>query len=388
MLQKIRIIVSEMSIRVLLCSPYGYGDNSVIGGIAIWGRNIVSYSKSIDTSIDIVPVSFDRHSYIGDRTSLIKRLYTGVKELSKAVKTSISYIEAEKVDVVHICSSASFSLLKDYVLVKKAKKKNVKTVVHFHFGRIPELSKSRNWEWKLLQRVVKLADKVITMDMSSYGTLRKHGFQNVDYCPNPVSLQILDFIENKRINIKRQPNKIVFVGHVLPTKGVFELVEACSQIKNVNVHIIGKAESAVRTELERLIIDKYGKEWLNLWGELSHDKVIEEMLSSSVFVLPTYTEGFPNVILESMACACPIVTTPVGAIPEMLDANSSEPCGILVPVGNVDSLRNAIITMLDNGQVADAYAKRAEQKVRQEYAMDKVWKRLENIWISLISDIK
>lgn len=370
-----------MSKRVLLCSPYGNGDNAVVGGIAIWGRNVISYSKSVDTPIDIIPVSFDRHSYIGDRASLLVRLYSGVKELSKAVKTSISYIEEGKIDVVHICTSASFSLLKDYILIKTAKKRNVKTVVHFHFGRIPELSKSKNWEWKLLKKVVSLADKVVTIDMGSYETLRKNGFQNVDYCPNPLSLHILDFIDDIRPKVEKQPNKIVFVGHVLPTKGIFELVKACSQIDDVEVHIIGKAEPAVRGELEHLAFNKNDGKWMILRGELSQDKVIEEMLSSSVFVLPTYTEGFPNVILESMACACPIVTTPVGAIPEMFDANSSEPCGILVPVRDVDSLRDAIETMLNDVQTAGEYGKRAERKVRQEYSMDKVWQHLEDIWI-------
>ena len=376
-----------MSKRVLLCSPYGNGDNSVVGGIAIWGRNVISYSKSIDTPIDIVPVSFDRHSYIGDRTSLITRLYRGLKELSNAVKISISYIEKGKIDVVHICTSASFSLLKDYFLIKKAKKKKVKTVVHFHFGRIPELAKSNNWEWRLLKMVAKLTDKALTMDMRSYETLKKNGFQNVDYCPNPLSPQILNFIDDIRSKVAKQPNKIIFVGHVLPAKGVFELVKACSQIDNVEVHIIGKAEPAVIVELEQLAINKNDGKWMKLRGELSHDNVIEEMLSASVFVLPTYTEGFPNVILESMACACPIVTTPVGAIPEMLNANSIKSCGILVPVGDVNSLRDAIVVMLNDVQQAEEYAKNAKQRVRQEYSMDKVWKNLENIWINVISGL-
>ena len=386
MLQKIRIIVSEMSKRVLLCSPYGNGDNVVVGGIAVWGRNVISYSKSIDSPIEIIPVSFDRHSYIGNSASLLARLYRGVIELSKAMKTSILYIEKGKIDVVHICTSASFSLIKDYILIKKAKKRNVKTVVHFHFGRIPELSKSKNWEWKLLKKVVNLADKVITMDMNSYETLKKNGFQNVDYCPNPISLQILNFIYDVRPKVEKQSNKIVFVGHVLPTKGVFELVQACSQIENVEVHIIGKAVPAVSSELERIAIDKNDGKWMKLRGELSHDKVIEEMLSASVFVLPTYTEGFPNVILESMACACSIVTTPVGAIPEMIDANSNNPCGILVPVGDVASLRDAIVAVLNDVQLAREYAKRAERKVRQEYSMDKIWMHLENIWINITSE--
>ena len=229
--------------------------------------------------------------------------------------------------------------------------------------------------------VAKLTDKALTMDMRSYETLKKNGFQNVDYCPNPLSLQSLNFIDDIRSKVAKQPNKIVFVGHVLPTKGIFELVKACLQIDDVEVHIIGKAEPAVRSELEHLAFNKNDGKWMILRGELSQDKVIEEMLSASVFVLPTYTEGFPNVILESMACACPIVTTPVGAIPEMFDANSSEPCGMLVPVRDVDSLRDAIETMLNDVQTAGEYGKRAERKVRQEYSMDKVWQHLEDIWI-------
>jgi glycosyltransferase involved in cell wall biosynthesis len=60
----------------------------------------------------------------------------------------------------------------------------------------------------------------------------------------------------------------------------------------------------------------------------------------AIFVLPTYTEGFPNVILECMASGCPIITTPVGAIPDMLQFGSTQACGACVDVKDVQGLKN------------------------------------------------
>ena len=99
-----------------------------------------------------------------------------------------------------------------------------------------------------------------------------------------------------------------------------------------------------------------------------------------VFVLPTYTEGFPNVILESMACGCAIATTPVDAIPEMLDMASAEPCGLCCEPKDVESLCRNIQYFLDHTDKARAYGHRAAQRVKDMYAMAKVWEQVVGIW--------
>ena len=109
------------------------------------------------------------------------------------------------------------------------------------------------------------------------------------------------------------------------------------------------------------------------------------MMSAGVFVLPTYTEGFPNVIIESMACGCPIVTTDVGAIPEMLDIEHGFSYGICVKPKDVEGLKNAVEKMLNDRDYALQCGKNAQLRVQEQYAMSVVWNQLTSIWTSLIN---
>ena len=275
-------------------------------------------------------------------------------------------------------------MIKDYILIKRARRKGVKSVIHFHFGRIPELSKKMNWEWKCIVSVMKTVDVAITMDKASTKTLEQVGFTNVKYCPNPLTVNVLSCIERNK-DIFACPRKIVYVGHVIPTKGVYELVKACAKCDDISLKMVGKVQPNTKIELISLAKGCNNAEWLEFTGEIPHEKVIAEILSSSIFVLPSYTEGFPNVVLEAMACSRPIVATSVGAIPEMLDINSHEPCGIIIPAKDVDALYSAISLLLNNPQMAKDLSINAYKRVIDTYAIDKVWKILESIWRDIVA---
>ena len=229
--------------------------------------------------------------------------------------------------------------------------------------------------------------QIILIGVEHDDSLEKSGildYENVRYCPNPITTASLAQIEHYSLQTRRSENKIIFVGHVLPTKGIFELIEACKTIGNIQLHIIGKISETMNNNLIKLIHDISAEQCIKICGELSHDTVIKEMLSASVLALPSYTEGFPNVILESMACGCPIIATPVGAIPEMLNMDSEQPCGIVVPVKNVSALHNAITTIINNKTQADSFAMRARKRVMQNYTTEKVWENLKSVWEGLI----
>ena len=358
--------------KILLATPYG----AAIGGIARWSQHIVKYYNERgheDCEMDILPMG--RQSFTNINSAL-KRVYYGIKDYYSFLKEEKRMMRRKKYDLFHLVSSASLSLLKDLIMLHTARKRGVKTLVHFRFGRIPKLSEKKNWEWKMVCKVVALSDTTIVLDKASLETLHKAGYKNVVLLPNPVAPRVTELIE--KINIKeREARTLLFAGHGIRTKGVYELVNACKQIPNIKLRMIGNISDEVKNELQ-LMADN--SDWLDVAGEYPYEKTILEMLSCDVFVLPTYTEGFPNVILESMACGCAIVTTPVGAIPEMLEKEDGKNYGILVAPKDVNELKDGIREMIDNENLKQECRRNVQQRVNERYNIDSVWKQMLEIW--------
>ena len=364
-------------IRVLFVSPLG---NEKSGGIAKWTSNILDFYKKQKNGVELIHCYNSDIIAAFDGDTIMSRIKKGIQNYLPLYKQVKSYIKNNNLDVLHICTSASISLIKDIAILKLAKRNNIRTIVHFHFGRIPIIYKSFNWERVLINYVVKIADQVVVMDNYSYLTLKNRGFSHVYNIPNPLSLETENIIESNRNKFSRQSNKVVFVGQLLETKGIFELINAAKNIHHITVKMIGVCPNQdIMSEIENSAGKDY-KNWLCITGALPYETVIKEMLSASVFVLPTYTEGFPNVIIESMACSCPIVTCPVGAIPEMLNINGNKPCGICVPPKDGNALKNAIIKMLENPEQASVMGTNARARVLSEYSINSIWEKLCCIW--------
>jgi len=358
--------------NILICTPF-----SGTGGISTWSKHIKTfYSLNFSTfNVDFFELDRCKQSNVG-----IKRLFIGIFDYLQLYFSYKKKIKDNPPALIHFVSSASLSLMKDLLFLNYAKKKKINTVIHFHFGRIPDILTNKNWEYKLLMKVIAKCDRVIVIDKLSYNSLLNHGINKVNLLPNPLADRTISII--KQIEIKREKNKIVFAGHMVETKGVFELIKACEKLTakyNLSLSMNGLLKDDMKQKIALMFNNKIPS-WLLLNGNQPYEKVIKEMLSAAVFVLPTYTEGFPNVILESMACGCSIVTTPVGAIPEMLDKDSKESLGIFVPVKDIDALEKAIEKMLNEEAFAIHCGEEARKKVFRSYTMDIVVAQMENIW--------
>lgn len=370
-----------MKLSVLLCTPFEQKPGIVSGGVNVWGQNIVKYHADHGADVDMTVISYDRRFMVQEGTSYIARIFWGIKEYLVAIVKTKKEIRVRHYDVLHLCSSAHMSLFKDYIVVRMANKNKTKSVIHFHFGRIPDLIKCGNWEWRMITKIAKHATAIVVMDQSSLNALKTEGINNVYYVPNPLSEIVINQIEECGWkNVERLENKVLYVGHVIPTKGVYELVEACRDISGVSLEIVGTVSEQVKRDLLNIASYSEYDGWLNIRGGVSHEKVIEKMLSTRIFVLPSYTEGFPNVILESMACECSIVSTFVGAVPEMLHIGREDVCGICVNPRDKEQLKNAIKKMLEDHDFAKTCGKNAKRRVYEMYTMPSVWHQLIEVW--------
>lgn len=366
--------------KVLFCTPYLTGNGIVQGGIIVWANNILDYYRSIESDVDLVPISYDRRYGVQEDSDPFIRVVYGVRDYWQAIRSTKAYLKSNHVDVLHLCTSAQLSLYKDLYVLKMAKKKGAKTVIHFHFGRIPELMKADNREAKMIKRVCKVADTVIVMDQRSQDALLAEGFTNVHNLPNPLSMGIIEEVKKLKGTISRVENRVLYVGHIIPSKGITELVKACAQVDGIELLLIGTVSDEYLKELQSIANSKNDGFWLKYRGKMPHNKVIGEMLAAGIFCLPSYTEGFPNVILESMACGCSIIATPVGAIPEMLQFGNHEMGGLKVEVKNADYIVQQLRVFLSDNELRDICRNNAVKRVNEMYAVPVVWEQLLNIW--------
>jgi len=287
-----------------------------------------------------------------------------------------------KPTVLHITSSATLGLIKDIIIIRLAKLMKTPIVIHWHFGRIPDLARIHNWEWRFLKYVVRNSDSSIVIDQKSYETLLAQGFNNVENIPNPIPFDIEQRAKELLTqNSIRSSGKVIFVGHVIRDKGVFELVEACTDISEIQeLIIIGPYEEDIKKQLITLAKRKKDGNWLKLLGQQNKDFVLYSMAKSQILILPSYTEGFPNVVIEAMAMGCAVIATDVGAIPEMINYGYKNPCGICVPPQNVEKLKGAILELIENPENANIMGQRGIEKVLCNYTLEKVVKQYLRVW--------
>lgn len=371
-------------LKVLLVSPYS---KVKVGGIGTWTKIMLDYCKDrqdVELYFQNTATSLPKRAALSN--GFFHILIGSVDSLSILLKLVFNLIRY-KPDVVHYTSSAGFGLYKDSVavfFVKKVFKKQF--IIHWRFGRIPELGKQKNKEWEMLSRCVSKASASIVIDESSYNTLENEGFDNVYITPNPISPQLEDVSRQLDVDCvceQRDEGTVLFVGHILKTKGIVELINATKDNPAVKrLIVIGPFfDEAFEQEMHALALDtSKASQWIYWAGELEREKVFEYYKRCSVFCLPSYTEGFPNTVIEAMALGCPIVSTKVGAIPEMLNDN----CGKLVEAKEVDKLADTIRDVIENKPMAIEIGKNARDKVLNQYVIDKVYQMYYSIWSRLL----
>lgn len=338
-----------------------------VGGIALWTSIICDYLKKECIELMVVNIA-PTWKKIYD-TKRVLRIVGGSIQL---VCNTASYIKIllKRPYLVHMTSSGSLGILRDIVFCVTAKMFNVPFIYHIHHGRVPEIIKMNSIESKLLYIVIRLANASIVITKETYNELTiKFSNKAIYYVPNPA---IKYYDEQPICNI--DSNMVLFLGWVIPTKGIEELIEVWHQLgrQEWKLYIAGPGNLANI----RSLLCKYESENIHYMGEVPHDKAIKLINECSIFVLPSHEEGFPMVLLEAMSLSKPVIATRVGAIPQLL-ANE---CGIIIPKKDKIALKNALLFLIENKEMRIKIGNNALNKIRSEYTIDIIFNKYKDIW--------
>lgn len=340
------------------------------GGISHWTSMVSSYAKSqCNLRLEIVDIA-PRWRLIHD-LSPWKRILGGSLQTLRDSWRLLVCLRKRRPNVIHLTTSGQLAVLRDLVVMLLAGIYLVPVIYHIRFGRVPVIAKKSTCEWLFMSLAMRLASTVIAIDRSTFDVISEYLPQvNVQYVPNCINL--LEFSQEKPVG--KNIRKVIFIGWVIPTKGIEELIAAWSQLELTGwqLDIVGPGDQDYRN----MLIDNYQPENVIFHGELDHGKAMAALSESDCFVLPSYTEGFPNVVVEAMALGKPIVATRVGAIPEMLDGE----CGILIKSHSVAELKAALQLVLGDEKLRITMGTRAQKKAQTEYSLEIVFEKYLSIW--------
>ncbi len=139
--------------------------------------------------------------------------------------------------------------------------------------------------------------------------------------------------------------RLVCVGRLCEQKGHLLLMQAAAQVKakGLSFELVLVGDGELRGELERLIGELGLGDTVRITGWRKNDEVLRDLAESRALVLPSFAEGLPVVIMESLAVERPVVTTQIAGVPELVVPGET---GWLVPAGNVERLAEAMEAVL------------------------------------------
>jgi glycosyltransferase involved in cell wall biosynthesis len=301
--------------------------------------------------------------------------------------------EREGIDVLHCHVPSLLSL----ACVLEARKMGLPSIATNHllsetFSRNLFFDSARfnDFFYKIVNVFYNLVDIVLCPSIYGLRTLKENGLNTRAFVLSN-GIELSKFTSNlnheqfdRHFGLKDENKKILYVGRLMEEKGLDVLIKAYAivnaKVPNTNLIIVGKGH--MRTNLEALA-NKLGLKNVVFTGFVSDSMLRQAYASSDLFVLPSYAEIQPLVLLEALAMGLPAIGTNVGGIPEMIIEGQN---GYILKPGDHEGLAERIITILNDDRLRKEFSRNSLQ-IARDNDIEKSADKLERLYHRLTSKI-
>jgi glycosyltransferase involved in cell wall biosynthesis len=245
-----------------------------------------------------------------------------------------------------------------------------KTILYFTGSSLETQKQQRDLFLPVLQVIYyvscTLADSIIVYserNVKEYGLVR---------WTNKISFFQEHLIDTDLFYIQKSYNNrnniIGYIGRFSEEKGIINFVESIPLLKeNLPEYsfFIG-GDGPLRNDIEKKL-NSLEMNNINFIGWIDHQQLPEFLNELKLLVLPSFTEGLPNIMLEAFACGTPVLATPVGAIPDIIIDGKT---GYLMENNSPECIKNNVVRVLKNDDIKQVITN-AESYVLKNFEFEK-----------------
>lgn len=329
------------------------------GGIAMVLRNYQRMPFWAQAGCRLYPSSVEGGSPVG---RLVSQVWRALRFLPTAAGLRPAVV------AIHTSSRRSFVRTMPYLVMARAL--GLPVILHVHPMSFVDAYREGG---PILRAITRLALRssravVVLTDEIRRGLQEIAPATRIVVIPNPVDTAEHQPASSPRVSAERPT--VLYMGWIIRAKGVYDLVDAIPYVKDVvpdaRFLFAGNKEVA---KLTGLIAERRLGDTAYVLGWVTGDDRLKLLQTSDVLVLPSYSEGLPNVLLEAMASGLPVVTTPVGGIPSVV---TDESTGILVPPGAPHQLAKAIVRVLSDNELRMRLSANARHRMETSYSLEAI----------------
>lgn len=287
--------------------------------------------------------------------------------------------------VVHLHTSQGIAWLKDTFYIIVGRLAGCRIVLHVHaaeydvlHGKQPALMRAYNrLVFGMVQAVIAVSASWGERLTALVPRERIHVFLNC------IDTKVYPPPPDRPSNGK---TAALFIGSVGRRKGAFDLIEAVAEVKAqgapLHTWIAGYDESPGQLERANHRLAELGiQDVCELTGKIGPEKKQELLDRAGVFVLPSYNEGLPMAILEALSSGLPVISTPVGGIPEVVRPGEN---GFLVQPGDIPDLADKLAMLANDGDLRLRMGRRSRQIAVDELDASRYVERMSRLYQRLL----
>ena len=291
------------------------------------------------------------------------------------IKYIFILIRIRHIKLIHIHVAIKGSFFRKYIVFKIAKLFHKKIIFNVHpIDFVNFYNKVNIVIQKMITEALNKSDLILVLS----GTIKSEVAnicqnRNIKILYNPVIVKEFRYKESETINV-------LFLGKLCKEKGVYDIIEASKLVKSPNIKINLYGDGDIE-EFEKLIKENNLQEKIKIMGWISGREKDEALNNSDIFILPSYSEGLPMSILEAMAIGLPIISTPVGGIPEAVEDGAD---GFLVSPGDYNALAEKIDSLASNKPQREQMGQRGYEIAREKFDVNVIISQLKEIYNELL----